>query len=128
MVAHVAFKNEAYPGGYDTEYTLYWSYAANPFWHVELRECVEPGHEVHADVVYKHIERGPQIKFSAELASTGFLCTLLRGGYRAIAFHKMDFTPDAELSRSVPKTPRQANKGNDVVRRGGGNDEVCDDK
>lgn len=127
VVAHVAFKNEAFHSGYHTEFTVYWSYAANPFWHVQLRECVEPGHEVHADVIYHHIKNGPQIKFSAEIVSKDFLCTLFRGGYRDIAFHKMNFTPDADFHVVYQKPSGKQTKEAKLCARGGGNAQVCDD-
>ena len=130
VIAHVAFKNEAFnPAGYSTEVAIYWSYAANPLWHVQLRECVKPGDEIHTDVVYNHITSGPQIKFTTELASKEiFHCSLFRAGHRAIAFHSMIFDPDARFHvvyRSTVDYRRRKLEDVTLCARGGGHNEVC---
>ena len=129
VVAHVAFKNEAYnDGGNSTEFTVYWSYAANPIWHVEVRACLKPGDSLHADVVYNHIKSGPQIMFSAEAASRElFQCSLFRAGHRTVAFHSMIFDPNAHFETVYRFNERERGESRyTLCARGGGNKEVCD--
>jgi len=125
VIAHVAFKNDT--RGYaksSTEFTVYWSYRANPIWHVQLRECVSPGDEAKTDIVYNHLKSGPQIKFEAEIASYEiFKCSLFRARHRTITFHSMNFEPNADFHvvyRAAPKVEDYA-----LCARGGGHAETC---
>ncbi len=125
LVAHVVFKNDT--RGYSkssSEFTVYWSYAANPIWHVQLRECVSPGDEVKTNIVYNHPKSGPQIKFEAEIASYEiFKCSLFRARNRTIAFHTMIFDPNADFHvvyRAAPKVEDYT-----LCARGGGHAETC---
>ena len=107
-----------------SEFTVYWSYAANPIWHVQLRECVSPGDEVKTNIVYNHPKSGPQIKFEAEIASYEiFKCSLFRARNRTIAFHTMIFDPNADFHvvyRAAPKVEDYT-----LCARGGGHAETC---
>ena len=62
VTAYVTFKNVT---GHFVVVTVYWSYAANPFWHVEVENCLQGEAEFHTKVVYNHIKEGPQIRFRA---------------------------------------------------------------
>jgi hypothetical protein len=125
VIARVAFKNDTRGyGKYATEFTVYWSYRANPIWHVQLRECVKPGDEVKTDVVYNHINSGPQIKFEAELASYEiFKCSLFRARNRTIAFHSMNFEPNADFHVVYKAAPKVEDYT--LCARGGGHAETC---
>lgn len=117
VYAHVAFRNET------NEFsllTVYWSYAANPFWHEEVRKCVLPGHGADTRVVYNHIKQGPQIKFRAD--STFWPCVNQPLSARTVAFHAINFTPDAHFQVEYRSKP---NDDFALCARGGGNKEVC---
>ncbi len=126
VVAHVAFKNDAG----NTEFTIYWSYAANPLWHVELQACLNHGDEFRGDVYFNHIKSGPQIKFGAEAASKEiFKCSLFRAGHRSVVFRSMIFNPDAHFHVRYTLNDRERGENRYVLcARGGGNAEVCDPK
>ena len=123
LVAHVVFKNDT--RGYSkssSEFTVYWSYAANPFWHVEVQRCVKPGAVFDTKVVYNYIKDGPQIKFGAS-----YPCSIITGNHRAVTFRSMIFDPNAHFHvryRSEYDFNIERFKF-EMCARGGGNNEVC---
>lgn len=119
VTAHVQYKNDTL---HNSIFTVYWSYAANPIWHVEVQECVKSYSEFDTKVVYNHVKEGPQIKFSAEKAVND-TCLGNPIAHRAVTFRSMIFDPDASFyARYTHPT------GWKLCAHGGGNKEVCDDK
>lgn len=127
VVAHVVFRNQVFTKYNDpAELTVYWSYAANPFWHVEIRRCVKPGDELRADVVYNHIKEGPQIKFGAQIGDgVDGKCGLYGVKHRAVLFRTMNFEPDAHFQVEY-KVSNFKPFIYSLCAHGGGNKEVCD--
>ncbi len=123
VTANVAFQNDVFiPGNRPVEFTVYWSYAANPFWHVEVQRCVKPGAVFDTKVVYNYIKDGPQIKFGAS-----YPCSIITGNHRAVTFRSMIFDPNAHFHvryRSEYDFNIERFKF-EMCARGGGNNEVC---
>ncbi len=113
--AYVEYKNE------DLEPSLFavqWSYAANPFWHLELEKCVRVGDRFDTQVVYNHIKEGPQIKFDVIRS-----CQAFGKLPRTVSFHAINFDPSAHFHvefRFDEKTYHRS-----LCARGGGNKKVC---
>jgi hypothetical protein len=122
VTANVTFKNDVLiPGRPPVEFTVYWSYAANPFWHVEVRQCVNPGDVFDTKVVYNHIKEGPQIKFGA-----AFRC-FIPGAHKTVAFHSMIFDPSAHFHARYRAEYNFTTEHFrfELCAHGGGNNEVC---
>jgi hypothetical protein len=117
--AYVTFHNRVDD---KTEFTVYWSYAADPIWHVEAHKCLQPGDVWHTQVVYNHIKRGPQIRFEAAAFSQYHRLCAFPEHIRTVTFHKINFTPDAHFDVRL----RHYLGGLELCAHGGGNKEVCD--
>jgi hypothetical protein len=117
VIANVHFKNDT-PNA--AVFAVYWSYRANPFWHEEVRYCVNSGGQFDTGVVYKHIREGPQIRF---LASARRDCGTFNFHHDIeITFREMNFErPEADLHVQY----RYPNDKFKLCARGAGNNEVC---
>lgn len=119
VTAYVTYRNES---GGESFFTVYWSYAANPFWHEENEACIRRDGVYKTRVVYNHIKQGPQIKFKATYASG---CARKALSVRSVLFRAMNFTPDAHFEATYQPLPNDNWK---LCAHGGGQKEVCDDK
>jgi hypothetical protein len=119
VTAYVTFKNVT---GHFTVVTVYWSYAANPFWHVEVEKCLQGEAEFHTKVVYNHVKEGPQIRFRAVSTFDAHpRCGPKLATERTITFRAMNFDPDAHFHVDYFK----AAKEHILCAGGGGNKEIC---
>ena len=114
VVAYVQYKNEDLQ---PSIFAVQWSYASNPFWHLEVEKCVGSGDEFDAQVVYNHIERGPQIKFDAIRT-----CDAFGKIPRTVKFYGIKFDPNAHFHVKFVDNKKG---GRSLCASGGGNDEVC---
>jgi hypothetical protein len=121
LTANVTLRNES---GDKTEFTVYWSYAINPIWHVEATKCLEPGQTWNTQVVYHpgKFFRGPQIRFEAAVFSFLHKVCAFPEHVRTLTFHGINFTPDAHFHGFVDR----AHGGIRFCAHGGGNKEICD--
>jgi hypothetical protein len=120
VTAYVAFKNDTLNA---SEFFVYWSYAANPFWHQEVRACILPGGKFDTKIAYNHIKEGPQIKFGTITALSYDGCPWAGASPLTVAFHRMNFDPDAYFD--VDYRFKRQGLVYTLCARGGGNNEVC---
>lgn len=119
VTAYVTFKNVT---GQFVIFTVYWSYAANPFWHVEVEKCLQGESEFHTKVVYNHIKEGPQIRFRAVSTFDAHpRCGPKLATSRTVTFRAMIFDPNAHFHTDYFRST----KGHTLCARGGGNKEEC---
>jgi hypothetical protein len=130
VTAFVKLKNELYTAdGYPSEFTVYYSYRLNPFWHKEAEACVKQGREFDTKVVYNHIKEGPQIRFVAKLGNPPFRSCFLTSAHRAVTFHGMVFDPNAHF-HAIYRAELESDGRYRVLlcAHGGGNKETCDSR
>lgn len=119
VTAYVAYKNDTTD---PAVFTVQWSYAANPLWHLEVERCVNPGKVFDTKVVYNHIQRGPQIRFVADHLNNP--CgDIFHITDRAIVFRSMNFYPDAHFD--VETRFKRPGDLFTLCAQGGGNKQVC---
>lgn len=118
VTANVQYKNDTL---HSSIFTVYWSYAANPIWHVEVQQCVKRLTEFDTKVVYNHVKEGPQIKFSAE-KTVSDTCVGNPIAHRAVTFRSMIFDPDASF---YARYTHPSSLGWALCAHGGGNKQVC---
>ena len=107
------------------KFTVYWSYAANPVWHVQASRCVRSGDEWDTQVVYNHIKAGPQIRFEAAVEVADARTCFFPAEVRTVTFRGMVFDPNAHFHVRLNQHFTPTSDYFRLCAVGGGNKEEC---
>ncbi|MGA8532976.1 MAG: hypothetical protein WB615_02570 [Candidatus Tumulicola sp.] len=122
VTAYVKIKNSTLRFA---KFTVYWSYAANPIWHVEASRCLRSGDEWDTQVIYNHIKGGPQIRFEAAVEVADARTCFLPAEVRTVTFRGMLFEPNAHFHARLKQFFTPTSDYFTLCAHGGGNKEEC---